>query len=280
VDRGVRLTLAYDGTRFHGWQRQDGLRTVQGELQKSVERICRHPIQVFGAARTDAGVHAWGQVAAFATNRELSPRRWVQSINRYLPPDVSVRRAEPCAPGYNPRFDAHDKTYRYLFLTAPIRDALLHDRAWHLDRHIRYDFPDRETLADGRPRLDLAAMRAAAAALVGTHDFRAFRAAADTRDNTIRTMTRVEVIERADGRDDLLAVEVTGTAFMKNMVRIMAGTLIDVAAGRLTVDAVHALLGEHGDRRRGGVTAPPQGLTLVSISLGRASGDAPDAAQG
>jgi tRNA pseudouridine38-40 synthase len=269
VAHGVRLTVAYDGTDFHGFQRQPGLRTVQGALESAVERVIHGPTTTRGAGRTDAGVHAEGQIVAFATERELNARRWVQAINRYLPDDVSVRAMEPCEPEYDPRFDARDKTYRYLMLTAPIRDALLAHRVWHLNRHIRYEAPARDTLEGVQPLLDLAAMREACAVLEGTHDFRAFRAAGDTRDNTVRTMLHARLHEHWQGHPNLLAFEIRGNAFMQNMVRILAGTLVAVGSGRRSVESVRALLEPGADRRQAGETAPPQGLTLVHVTLGR-----------
>jgi tRNA pseudouridine38-40 synthase len=112
MEHGVRLTLAYDGTEFAGFQRQPETRTVQGVLEAALERITQHPVQTRGASRTDAGVHAEGQVVAFATSRELPPERWLKAINRYLPADVAVQAAVSCAPDYDPRFDSVDKTYR------------------------------------------------------------------------------------------------------------------------------------------------------------------------
>ena len=267
MSHGVRVTLAYDGGGFAGFQFQPGQRTVQGVLADAAERVTRHKVIVRGASRTDAGVHAEGQVAAFASERELSDERWVLALNRYLPDDVSVRAASACAPDYDPRFDALHKTYRYLFHLAVARDALLHGRVFHLGRHVRKHRPS--PAGPGLAWLDLDAMRASCARLAGTHDFRAFRSAADARPNTTRSLLRVELIERFCGNSELLALEVQGTAFMLNMVRIIAGTLLDVGRGRLTPDDVAALLGPSGDRQRAGMTAPAHGLTLVAVALGR-----------
>src|SRR4051812_36507941 len=115
MEHGVRVTLAYDGTDFAGFQRQPDVRTIQGALEQAARQITQHAVTVRGASRTDAGVHAEGQVAAFATSRELSPRRWLLALNRYLPDDVAVHDAAACAPNYDPRFDSVEKTYRYLF---------------------------------------------------------------------------------------------------------------------------------------------------------------------
>jgi tRNA pseudouridine38-40 synthase len=258
VQYGVRLTLAYDGTDFAGFVKQVDQRTVQGVLCEAAERVCGHPVTVRAASRTDSGVHALAQVAAFATSRELSPRRWQLALNRYLPPDVSVREAFACDPTYAPRFDAQDKTYRYLFHLGEARDPVLRSFAWHLGPLIRRR----------KPGLDLAAMHQTCGLLEGTHDFKAFRGAADQREITIRTLLRVQLLPGFLNNPELLALEVHGTAFMLNMVRIIAGTLIDVGRGQLRTEVVSSLLSEEGDRRSGGMTAPAHGLTLVAMTLG------------
>lgn len=260
MSSGIRLKVAYDGSGFAGFQRQRDQRTVQGVLNEAVAHIAGHPVLVRGASRTDSGVHALGQVAAFASERVLPPERWIRALNRVLPDDVAVRDAEPCAPDYDPRFDALDKTYRYLLHLSPVRDPLLRGRVWSIPRLI--------------PRgkgLDLDAMRAACALFTGTHDFRAFRGAADTRENTVRTLLRVELLPAFAGDPALLALEVHGNAFMLNMVRILAGTLVEVGRGRLTVESVRELLGAGGTRSGAGMTAPAHALTLLEIRLGRLS---------
>jgi tRNA pseudouridine38-40 synthase len=269
VTHGVLVTIAYDGTGFAGWQVQPGQRTVQAVLAAAASRIAHHEVIVRGASRTDAGVHAEGQVAAFDTERALSPRRWALALNRYLPDDASVRRAEACAPGYEPRFEALHKTYRYLFHTGTTRDPLMRTRVWRLGRLARHRLPDPNRLDGAQPRLNLAAMHETTTVLRGTHDFHAFRSADDTRTNTVRTLHRVELVEAYAGDRDLLALYVTGDAFLKNMVRVVAGTLMAVGRGRLTPADVAALLGPDGNREGGGVTAPAEGLTLVDVTLGR-----------
>lgn len=271
---GVRITLAYDGTRFAGFQRQRTLpdqsevRTVQGVLEAAIARITGVPVAVRGASRTDAGVHAEGQVVAFDTERELPPRRWLLAINRYLADDVAVQAAAQCEPGYEPRFDAVDKTYRYLYHLGLARDPLLTRRAWQLARSGTP--PDDDAAPFTRSgSLDLDAMRAAAAQLLGTHDFRAFRAADDERDNTVRTLHRVELLEDFHERPNLIALEVQGSAFMKNMVRIIAGTLLAVGRRKLTAADLPQLLGPNAVRTRQMETAPAHGLTLLRVTLGR-----------
>ena len=263
---GVRLTLSYDGTPFAGFQSQPDAPTIQSELERAIAQVTQQPVRIHGAGRTDAGVHAEGQVVAFDTERVLSPRRWLLALNRYLPDEIAVQAVEPCPVGYRPRFDAMDKLYRYLFYLGLARAPLLRHRAWHLTRAGR---SDEAALHATACELDLSAMREAAAALVGVHDFRAFRAADDVRPNTQRSLLRVELIERFQEQPNLLALEVRGNAFMKNMVRIIAGTLVAVGRGRLKPVRVAALLSADSTRSRYSDTAPAHGLTLVHVSLGR-----------
>jgi tRNA pseudouridine38-40 synthase len=265
--RGVRLTLAYDGTAFAGFQRQPDARTIQAELEAAIAHVTQKPVVVRGAGRTDAGVHAEGQVVAFDTERHLPARRWLLALNRYLPDDVAVQAVDECAPGYNPRFDALDKLYRYLFYLGLGRAPLLRHRAWHLTRA---GAASAEATIDTRAcQLDLAAMRETTAALTGTHDFRAFRSADDARENARRTLYRVELIEAFHAQPHVLALEVRGSAFMKNMVRVIAGTLVAVGRGRLSPADVAALLHPSAERSKFSDTAPAHGLTLVHVTLGR-----------
>jgi tRNA pseudouridine38-40 synthase len=243
------------------------VRTIQGELERAITQVTQTHATTRGAGRTDAGVHAEGQMVAFDTERDLPPRRWLLALNRYLPDDIAVQAVNTCALGYNPRFDAIDKLYRYLFYLGVARAPLLRDRTWHLSRnHAPQETADRFTPGC---KLDLAAMRTAAQALIGTHDFRAFRAADDQRENTLRTLHQVELYENFWDQPNLIALEVRGSAFMKNMVRIIAGTLISVGRGRLSADAVAAQLAPTAVRSRLSETAPAAGLTLVRVTLGR-----------
>lgn len=267
-EHGVRLTVAYDGTRFHGYQHQDGQRTVQGAIEAAIAAVSGRASRARAAGRTDAGVHAHGQVVAFDTHKLLPPRAWMMALNAHLPDDVSVQDAHDAEPGYNPRFDAIEKTYRYVMDLGMARHPLFRDRAWHLGSQVARAFDDPDQVAH-QIVLDVSAMRRAAERITGTHDFRAFRAADDERENTLRTLKRINLIERYGSYDRLLAIEVTGEAFMKNMVRIIAGTLLDVGRGRIALDQLNELLGAHGDRRNAGPTAPACGLVLVSVSLGR-----------
>jgi tRNA pseudouridine38-40 synthase len=179
-----------------------------------------------------------------------------------------VRDVELCEAGYNPRFDALEKHYRYVLHAGRDRDPLLRRQAWSLgrSRQLRREFTRDD---DAVERLDLAAMRDAASHLVGTHDFRAFRSADDDRKVTTRTMFSIDVVERFADHPGLVSIEVRGNAFMKNMVRILAGTLVEVGRGRMAPSRIDHILGPEGRREDAGVTAPAHGLTLVSMRLGR-----------
>ncbi len=264
---GVRLVVAYDGTDFGGWQSQPNARTVQAELADAVQRMTVHPVTVRGASRTDAGVHAHGQVAAFDSEKDIDPEGWRKGLNKYLPPDIAVRRAEKVDEGYDPRFDAIDKLYRYVVQVDRSRDPLNRRRAWHV--HPGLLAPGHRRAERVEDAFELSVLREAAAALVGTHDFRAFQAADDAREETTRSLSRVELIADWGGDPRLLAVEVRGNAFLKNMVRILVGTLVEIGRERMTVDDLKSLLEGEAERSEAGPTAPAKGLTLVEIQLGR-----------
>lgn len=250
---GVRLVIAYDGTDFCGYQLQPNQRTVQGQLEHATQQLAGHMVRVRGAGRTDSGVHALGQVVAFDSARLIRDRGWVLGLNQHLPDDLRIQSASPCEVGYDPRFDSMGKTYSYLIQLGEAKNPLLRNRAWQL----------------GARKLDVDLMRRGAALLVGTHDYRAFRASGDERPNTVRTLWAIDVLDNVANDETLLAIEVRGTAFMKNMVRIIAGTLVDVGSGRIPLTRVAALVGPDADRERAGQTAPAQGLTMVHVALGR-----------
>jgi tRNA pseudouridine38-40 synthase len=245
----IRLLVRYDGANLSGWQRQRGARTVQEELERSAMEIARRPVRVHGAGRTDAGVHALAQVAAFETEAVIPMRGWRLGMNSKLPPEISVLEAREVPAGFDPRRASAGKRYRYLISNTPSRDPLLRDRAWHL-----YD------------PLDLEAMRACAGELVGGHDFRGFRAADCERTSTFRHLFRVAIVQGFAGVPSLVAVEVEGTAFLKNMVRILVGTLVDIARGRRSPSVIAEVLAS-GDRTRAGITAPAHGLYLDEVFI-------------
>jgi tRNA pseudouridine38-40 synthase len=238
-----RLVIEYDGTRFSGWQRQPGQRTVQGVLESALHTILRQPTRLQGAGRTDAGVHAEGQSGSFETDVEVDTTRLRKGLTALSRPDVAVVEAAPAPEGFNARFDAVGKHYRYTIMARPSPSPLWAGRSYFVPTP-----------------LDLGKMRAAAAQLVGEHDFAGFRSADCGRETTVRTLSRVSISRKRQ----LIQIDVEGTAFLKNMVRIIAGTLVDIGRGRLDVSRVAEVLSS-GDRTRAGQTAPAQGLTLVEV---------------
>jgi tRNA pseudouridine38-40 synthase len=241
--RVLRVVVAYDGTDFSGWQRQPGIRTVEGVLEAAIRELLGEDVFVRGAGRTDAGVHADGQVASFALASRIPPHGLLRGLNSILPVDIALQDVAEAAPDFDARFSARGKVYRYTVWNHAVRSPRHARAAWHVRR-----------------ALDMAAMRAAAAALVGEHDFRAFRASDCERRTTRRIVRRLDV----DRQGALLTFEIEATAFLKNMVRIVVGTLVDVGRGHLPPEAVLRML-DTGDRAAGGMTAPPQGLTLLRV---------------
>jgi len=268
---GVCLCLGYDGTDFHGWQAQPGLRTVQGMLEEAIDEMGIEHSQVRGCSRTDAGVHALGQIASFAAEIEVPRQGWISGLNARLPEDIVVHDAQPCYRRYNPRFHAAYKRYRYVIRCGRQRDPLMRRQTWYLGpKGMRRDVEERAERVEDY--LDVDAMRAAAAQFVGTHDFHAFRQSGDQREVVVREIFEVAVRPGWQGRADLLALEVVGNSFMKNMVRIMAGTLVDVGRGQRSPNEIPRMLCEDSARSDAGQTAPAHGLTLVEIELARFDG--------
>jgi tRNA pseudouridine38-40 synthase len=241
----LRLVLEYDGTDFAGWQLQaQGERTVQGVLAEAVRSVCGGEPVVHGAGRTDAGVHALGQVAGVEIATRLAPPELLRALNARLPADLAVRSIEVAPEGWHPRFSARRKLYRYAI--------------WNGRSHS----PLRERFFHWVPQpLDVAAMEKAAAALAGTHDFRSFQAAGSDVEETVRTLFRVDVAGETGGE---VAIELLGDGFLRHMVRNVAGTLVEVGQGRRPGGSLEELLAAR-DRGLAGRTAPARGLTLVHV---------------
>lgn len=238
-----RLVIEYDGSDFSGWQIQPGRRTVQGELEQALAVILRAPVRLQGAGRTDAGVHALGQAASFEADTDISPDRLRKGLSALAGPDIAVVEAAAAPAGFNARFDSIGKHYRYAILNRPSPSPLR--------RKTRFFVPQPLHIED---------MRKAAALLVGEHDFGGFRARDCERKTTVRRLGQVSVTQSGD---DIL-IDVKGDAFLKNMVRILAGTLVDVGLSRRTLQSVRDAL-DTQDRTLAGRTAPASGLTLVSV---------------
>jgi tRNA pseudouridine38-40 synthase len=248
--RQIRLVVEYDGTSLCGWQRQANGPTVQGHLEEALAKLLSHEAPVVGASRTDAGVHARGQVASFRTARPIPLHGIRRGLNSLLPREIAVRDAAEVPDDFHPRFSATGKHYRYTILARPDRSPRWRDRAWH------------------RPEpLSIEAMAAAAALLLGEHDFAAFRAAGCTAATTTRRIDAIDlsiltILSTPD--PELLVIDVRGNAFLRNMVRILVGTLTEVGTGRRSPGQVAEILASR-DRTRAGITAPAHGLELMEV---------------
>lgn len=252
-----KLTVAYDGTDFHGWQKQvppdapEPLRTVQGVLERTVREIVREPVTLMGASRTDAGVHAEGQVATFATEATIPVERIARALNSRLPDDVQVIGAVVAGDRFNPIGDATAKGYRY---------SIAHGTA----QGARRPLFDRHYVANIECVLDPERMTRAAADIIGEHDFTSFTRKNHGRESTVRTVFDCQVHVDAPDR---LHIDVSGNGFLYNMVRIIAGTLVDVGRARKEPDAIPAILAAR-ERAEAGPTLPPEGLCLMWVRYG------------
>jgi tRNA pseudouridine38-40 synthase len=241
--RTIKLTIEYEGTQYAGWQVQPNGLSVQEVVEEALAKLLKEKVRISSSGRTDAGVHARGMVAAFRTERNIPVRAFSDGLNSLLPPDIAVREAEEAPADFNPRRDAKGKHYRYTILTAARRSPLSRLFAWRVGCD-----------------LDVEAMAQAARHFVGERDFAAFRAANCAAKTSVRRIDNLEI--RREG--DFLIVDVRGSGFLKNMVRIIVGTLVSVGRGGMSPDVIPLLL-ESRDRTRAGSTAPPQGLCLIEV---------------
>jgi tRNA pseudouridine38-40 synthase len=266
--RNIKLTLAYDGSDFHGWQIQPGQPTVQGLLSETLGQLTQRPVVLYGAGRTDAGVHAWGQVANFSTSSGLTPNDFARGLNALLPPSIRIRAAEEVGPDFHARWQAQAKTYIYRIY----RERVVPPFHWRYVHH------------DAGP-LEFAAMAEAARFFVGEHDFTSFAASSGSEDVDQDRLTRRTVYHSemlacglAAASADLLPGDlpwplpgvdewvyvIRGRSFLRHMVRKIVGALLEVGRGRLQPADIPHLI-EMRDRAQSGPTVPPQGLCLVSI---------------
>jgi tRNA pseudouridine38-40 synthase len=246
--RTFKIIISYDGTDFSGFQRQSNARSVQAEIESALSPIEGKPVTVAGAGRTDSGVHALGQVASFKLASLIAAADLVPALNARLPEDVRVLSADVADPGFHARFSARSKAYRYRISNTAVMSPFQRRFAWHISR-----------------KLNLEAMREAARALVGEHDFACFQAKGGQVRTTVRVITHSDWIEErlpAGGR--LLSYEIAGNGFLKYMVRNIVGTLVEVSDGRRAAGSLRNLL-VSGDRGAAGPTAPPSGLYLVRV---------------
>ena len=239
----LRLVLEFDGSDYVGWQRQPNGLSIQEVVEAALAEMLKHPVHLRSSGRTDAGVHARGMVAGFSTERHLPLAAFREGLNRLLPPEVAVREAAEVDASFHPRFSAAGKWYRYTIFRGAARSPLHRRFSWHV-----------------RSPLDVAAMRTSSGVFVGHHDFAAFRSSTCEARTTRREIFACDVIE--DG--ELLYLDVRGGGFLKNMVRVMVGTLVEIGLQRRPVDDILRLL-QGGKREEAGRTAPPQGLCLMEV---------------
>jgi tRNA pseudouridine38-40 synthase len=241
--RTLKLTIAYDGTRFVGWQRQSEGESIQGLLEDALAKLEGAPVTVQGAGRTDAGVHALAQVASTRVTCHHDVATLTRALNAHLPVEVRVVSVEDVAADFHARFSARSKTYRYRIRNTAVADPFDRTVVWHIPEP-----------------LDVAAMKEAAAAVVGTHDFAAFQSAGSDSNGTVRTVSRSEISDTAG----LVTYEITGDGFLRHMVRALIGTLVDIGRGWRSPGSMAPLL-RGSTRGDAGPTAPPQGLFLVRV---------------
>lgn len=243
MKKRIRLTVAYDGTGYCGWQIQNNGKTIQGELNRCLEELLGHPVETMGASRTDAGVHALGNVAVFDTDSQIPAEKFSYALNQRLPDDIRIQASQEVDPDFHPRYRESEKTYRYQILNRrfPLPTERLYSYFYH--------YP-----------LDVEKMQEAASILVGRHDFASFCGAGAQVKTTVRLVTGFSV----ERKGDMVCLQVSGRGFLYNMVRIFAGTLIEVGNGVYLPEHVQEIL-DARDRGAAGPTAPACGLTLLGI---------------
>lgn len=239
----IKLILEYDGTAYAGWQRQPDQPTIQEAVEAAIAGVTQINVPVLGAGRTDAGVHALGQAASFRINRDMTPRAWTRALNAHLPKSIVVRSAALMPDIFHARHSAKGKLYEYRILNRPERPAVERDYYWHIHRP-----------------LDDAAMNQAGLALIGSHDFSSFETQPTENDDPMCRLQRFTVFREGDR----LRIEAYADRFLKQMIRSIVGTLVEVGLNKRTPESLRTIL-KARDRSAAGKTAPPQGLFLVRV---------------
>jgi tRNA pseudouridine38-40 synthase len=243
--KNFKLIIEYDGSRFHGWQRQKEDITVQGEIENALKAMTSKAVTVIGSGRTDSGVHAEGQVANFKCESRLEPAAFLKGLNSLLAPDIVIKNCEQVSTSFHARYKAKSKIYHYKILNRPIPTAIGRQYSWFIRQPLNQD-----------------AMRAAISTIVGLHDFKAFEATGSPRQRTIRHVLSADLNEKQEG---LLIFHIEADGFLRCMVRNIVGTLVEVGREKLSVaDFKHVL--DSKDRSQAGATAPAHGLTLIKVN--------------
>ncbi|MFH0730882.1 MAG: tRNA pseudouridine(38-40) synthase TruA [Pseudomonadota bacterium] len=245
AEKNFKLIIEYDGTAYHGWQRQKADVTIQSEIEVAVRKLTGKQISLIGSGRTDAGVHAKGQVANLHCETGLSPDTLQRGLNALLPKDIVILDCRHVSEGFHARFDAKNKTYRYSILNRLTPAAIGRQYVWHIQQPLNCD-----------------AMRSGLRHIVGMHDFKAFEGAGSPRAHTVRNIIRADLLDRENGRLDFFF---TANGFLKHMVRNIVGTLVEVGRGKTGPEGIGEIL-KAGDRSLAGATAPGHGLCLMRVS--------------
>ncbi|WP_343345639.1 tRNA pseudouridine(38-40) synthase TruA [Terrisporobacter petrolearius] len=240
--RNLKLTIQYDGTKYCGWQKQPNSSGIQGTIEYAIYEITKEKVNIIGSGRTDAGVHALGQVANFKTNSNIPAARIPDALNAKLPKDISIIDCQEVSDDFHSRYSATGKIYRYLIYNKPYRSPLYKGISYH----VRYD-------------LDIEKMRVEAQLLLGTHEFKGFMSSGSSVKDTVRTIHNISIEESGD----LIVLEVEGNGFLYNMVRIIVGTLVDIGRGRIDKPLEEIIASQ--DRGEAGHTAPAHGLFLKKV---------------
>ena len=241
--RNIKLTIEYDGKCYNGWQKQPNKLNIQGEIEKAIYNITKEEVELIGSGRTDAGVHALGQVANFKTNSQISIEKLPLAINSQLKNSIVIKRAEEVDERFHSRYNAKHKTYRYIINNSKCGTAIY--------RNLEYSYPF---------ELDAQKMQQAAKYFEGEHDFKAFKSSGTSSKNSVRTIYKA--IVKKEG--EKIIIELTGNGFLYNMVRIISGTLLDVGLGKIKPEEIPEII-ESKDRQRAGKTLPSHGLYLVEV---------------
>ena len=242
--KNIKLTIEYDGKDFNGWQKQPDKLNIQGTIEQAIERITGEKVELNASGRTDAGVHAIGQVANFKTNYELPIEKWPLALNANLKKSIVIKSAEEVEERFHSRLTCKKKTYRYIINNSKYGTAIYRNLETHIPQ-----------------KLDVEKMKNAVKYFEGEHDFKAFKASGTSSKSSVRTIYKAEVIEMPDER---IYIELTGSGFLYNMVRIISGTLVEVGLGKIKPEAIPEII-ESKQREQAGKTLPPNGLYLVKV---------------
>ena len=241
--RNIKLTIEYDGKEFNGWQKQPNKLNIQGEIERAIEGVTKEKVELYASGRTDAGVHAFGQVANFKTNSNIPIEKMATAINSQLKYSIRIKKAEEVEENFHSRYNCKEKTYMYIINNEEQASAIF--------RNMEYHFPK---------KLDIEKMQKAAKYFEGEHDFSAFKSSGTSSKSSVRKIYNADV-STYNGR---IIIKLTGNGFLYNMVRIIAGTLLEVGMGAIKPESIKEII-EDKDRKKAGKTLPPHGLYLVKV---------------